>query len=149
MLAGEYCNRDVVIIGKTDPVIKAAKLMRKYHVGGVLVIEPRNGERAPIGILTDRDIVISVIAKDVDINVVTIQDVVNFKLITVDEDEDLKTTVKRMRVNGIRRIPVVNKNRGLVGVLAVDDVLDIITEQLVDIDQIIMKEQVLEKELRS
>jgi len=148
MLAGEYCNRDVIIVGKTDSVVKAAKLMRKYHVGDVLVIEPRHSERVPIGILTDRDIVIGAIANDLDANDTIVEDIISFKMVTVNENEDLMITIKRMRVNGIRRIPVVNKNGGLVGILAVDDVLDVITEQLVDIDQIIIKEQKIEKELR-
>ena len=149
MLAGEYCSRDVAIIGKTDSVIKAAKLMREYHVGNVVVVEARNGEQVPVGILTDRDIVVGVIAKDMDINQTSIEDIVSFKLITINEDDDLMTTTKRMRLNAVRRIPVVNKMGGLVGILAVDDILDVISEQMTDIDQLIIREQSREKELWS
>lgn len=148
MLAGEYCNRDVVIIGKSDSIVKAAKLMREHHVGDVLVVEPRNGEQVPVGILTDRDIVIEIIAEETDIDALMVQDVMSFKLVTSRESDDLMVTIKRMRVNGIKRIPIVNKTGGLVGILSIDDILDLITEQLMDLDQIIINEHTKEKENR-
>lgn len=148
MLAGEYCNRDVVIVGRKDSIIKAAQLMRKEHVGDVLVVESRNGERIPVGILTDRDIVIEVIAEETPLDSITIEDVMSYKLVTSKEDDDLMTTIKRMRMNGIRRIPIVNQAGGLIGVLSVDDVLDVITEQLMDVDQIIENEQNIERKNR-
>jgi CBS domain-containing protein len=149
MYAGEYCNRDVVIIGKNDTVVKAAKLMRTHHVGDVIVVEIKNGERTPIGILTDRDIVVGVLAEELSLNDVVIADIMSYKLITANEDSDLMATIKRMRINGIRRIPVINAAGGLVGILSVDDILEIITEQLVDIDQIIVNEQKKEHETRT
>ena len=149
MFAGEYCNRDVVIIGKDDSIIKAAKLMREHHVGDVIVVEIRNGERTPIGILTDRDIVVSVIAEEVNLNDILISDIFKYKLITANENSDLMSTIKRMRINGIRRIPIVNQAGGLVGILSIDDILDVITEQLMDIDQIIVTGQNKEKESRT
>ena len=149
MFAGEYCNRDVVIIGKDDSIVKAAKLMREHHVGDVIVVEIRNGERTPIGILTDRDIVVSVIAEEVNLNDILISDIFTYKLITANENSDLMSTIKRMRINGIRRIPIVNQAGGLVGILSIDDILDVITEQLMDIDQIIVTGQNKEKEART
>lgn len=148
MLAGEYCNRDVAIIGKTDSVIMAARLMREHHVGDVLVVDSHNGEPVPVGILTDRDIVIGILAEEVDIGVAIMADVMSCKLITAQESDDLMATIKRMRVNGIRRLPIVNQRGGLVGVLSVDDILDIIAEQLMDIDRLITREQRKERELR-
>lgn len=148
MLTGEYCNREVSIIGRGDSVTKAAKLMRDHHVGNVLVVDSNNGELTPIGILTDRDIVVKVLAEDLDLKMVTLEDVMSFKLVTVKESDDLMSTIKRMRLYGVRRIPVVNGRGGLVGVLAVDDILDVITEQLMDIDQLIANEQNKEKKLR-
>jgi len=148
MLAGEYCNRDVVIIGKTDSIFKAAKLMRDHHVGDVLVVESRNGERVPVGILTDRDIVIEIIAVEAELNALSVQDVMSFKLITSNEKDDLMATIKRMRINGIRRIPIVSQAGGLVGILSIDDILDVISEQLMDVDQIIANEHDREKEHR-
>lgn len=148
MLAGEYCSRNVAIVGKTDSIVRAAQRMREYHVGDVLVVESRDNERVPVGILTDRDIVIGVIADEVDINVVTVEDVMSYKLITSRETDDLMVTIKRMRANGVRRIPIVNRAGGLIGILSTDDILDVIAEQLMDVDQIITREQRKERELR-
>lgn len=149
MFAGEYCNRDVSIIGKNDSVIKAAKLMRVHHVGDLIVVESRDGERAPIGILTERDIVIEVIAEEVPLNEITVENIMNFRMVTAKENDDLMTTIKRMRINGLRRIPVVNQAGGLVGILSTNDILDVVTEQLIDIDQILVNEQSKEKDNRS
>lgn len=145
MFAGEYCNRDVVIVGKNDSVIKAAKLMREHHVGNVIVVEIRNGERTPVGILTDRDIIVNIIAEELSLDAVLIADIMTPKLISICESSDLMTAIKRMRINGIRRIPVVNEAGGLVGILSIDDILEVIAEQLTDIDQIIVNEQLKEK----
>lgn len=148
MLVGEYCNRDVVTISKNESIRNAAKLMRKHHVGDVLVVESKNGNRVPIGMITDRDIVIEVIAGDVDLDDLWVEDIMSFRLVTSNEKDDLMTTIKRMRINGVRRIPIVNQAGGLVGILSIDDILDVITEQLMDVDQIIAKENSNERESR-
>jgi len=67
-------------------------------------------------VLTDRDIVIEVLAKNVDLNAVTINDVMSFDLMTVNESVDLMTAIKTMRNKGVRRAPVVNDNGALVGI---------------------------------
>lgn len=63
MSIGAICNREVVIVGKNDTLFEAAQLMRDYHVGDVVVVEERDGRRYPVGVLTDRDIVIELVAK--------------------------------------------------------------------------------------
>lgn len=95
--------------------------------------------------LTDRDIVIEVLAKNVDLNAVTINDVMSFDLMTVNESVDLMTAIKTMRNKGVRRAPVVNDNGALVGILSVDDVLDLLAEQMMDLAKLISKEQYREQ----
>ena len=63
MSAGEYCNRDVVVIDRTESVRKAIDLMRTHHVGDVIVVDRANGASKPLGILTDRDIVLEILAE--------------------------------------------------------------------------------------
>jgi len=96
-------------------------------------------------VLTDRDIVIEVLAKNVDLNAVTINDVMSFDLMTVNESVDLMTAIKTMRNKGVRRAPVVNDNGALVGILSVDDVLDLLAEQMMDLAKLISKEQYREQ----
>ncbi len=148
MSAGEYCNRDVVVVSKSEPVSEAITLMRKHHVGDVIVTQETASGLIPVGILTDRDIVLEILAEDVDPGSVSIGDVMSFELTTVTEDTKLIDTIKLMRDKGVRRIPVVNQEGVLQGLLSVDDLLELLAEQLTDIVNLIGKEQSRESRSR-
>lgn len=148
MSAGEYCNRDVVVIDRTESVRKAIDLMRTHHVGDVIVVDRANGASKPLGILTDRDIVLEILAEDVDLEAVNVGDVMSYELQTVGEDTKLLDAIKIMRTKGIRRLPVVDSQENLVGILAVDDVLGLISEQLSDLVGLIARQQAKETALR-
>jgi CBS domain-containing protein len=148
MSAGEYCNREVVVIDRTESVRQAIDLMRTHHVGDVIVVEKANGSTRPLGILTDRDIVLEILAEDVDLEAVNVGDVMSYELQTVDEDTKLLDAIKVMRTKGIRRLPVVDSQANLVGILAVDDILGLIAEQLSDLVGLISRERVRESALR-
>jgi len=142
MSIGEYCSRDIVIVNKTDSIQVAIELMRSEHVGSVVVVEHSHDDTAiPVGILTDRDIVVEVLAEGIDLHTVTVGDIMSFDLMVVNESVDFMTVIKMMRDNGVRRAPVVNDGGGLVGILSVDDVLDILAEQMMDLAKLISKEQ--------
>ena len=130
MSAGEYCNRDVVVIDETESVREAITLMRTHHVGDVVVVEKKEDACKPLGILTDRDIVMEILAEGVDLDAVNIGDVMSYELETVGEDVKLLDAINVMRTKAVRRLPVVNAQGGLVGILAVDDILELISEQL-------------------
>lgn len=148
MSAGEYCNRDVVVIDKTESVREAIKLMRKNHVGDVVVVEMRENASIPLGILTDRDIVVEILAEDVDLDAINVGDVMSDQLVTVNEDTKLLDAIKQMRIKGIRRLPVVNEPGELQGILSTDDLLELIVEQLSDIVALTSKETTNEIKLR-
>lgn len=138
MTAGEYCNRDVVIVDKTESVRTAVNLMRQHHVGDVVVLDAQT--KKPIGVLTDRDIVIELLAEDVDLNAVNIGDVMSFDLVTTTEDTKLLDAIKLMRIKGVRRLPVLNSEGRLAGILSVDDILELVGEQLGDLVALVSKE---------
>jgi CBS domain-containing protein len=143
------CNREVLIAQKNDTLVEAAKLMREHQVGSIVVVEERNGVRYPVGIVTDRDIVIELIAKEVDINSVTLGDVMCRDIILGKESDDVNETIKIMRQRGIRRLPVVDADSGvLVGIVTMDDLIDLIAEQLKDLAALIGKQQNFEKKYR-
>ena len=148
MSAGEYCNRDVVVIEKTEPVREAINLMRENHVGDVVVVEMREKASIPLGILTDRDIVVEILAKDVDLDAVNVADVMSDQLVTINEDTKLLDAIKQMRIKGVRRLPVVNEQGELQGILSVDDLLELIVEQLSDIVGLVSKERTNEINVR-
>jgi CBS domain-containing protein len=122
--------------------------MRTQHVGDLIVVEEHDGKRIPVGIVTDRDIVLEVIAKDVDLNAVAIGDVMSFELTTANEDDEVLETVKLMRAKGVRRVPVVDKQGALVGILAVDDLIELLQELVADIGSLIIREQKREQRKR-
>ena len=148
MSVGEYCNRDVVVVEKTESVREAINLMRENHVGDVVVVEMREKASIPLGILTDRDIVVEILAKDVDLDAVNVADVMSDQLVTINEDTKLLDAIKQMHIKGVRRLPVVNEQGELQGILSVDDLLELIVEQLSDIVGLVSKERTNEINVR-
>ncbi len=149
MSAGEYCTRDVVNVEKTESVREAIRLMCDHQAGDAVVVERKNDSPVPIGILTDRDIVMEVLAKDVDMQSVTVGEVMSYELVTVTEDAKHLDALKLMRSKGVRRLFVVNNQGELEGLLSVDDIIELIAEQMNDITALITNEIQHEKKLRS
>ena len=130
MNAGERCNRQVVTATRETTISGAARLMRDRHVGSLIVIENIDNRLEPVGILTDRDIVIEVLAEDVDPDAVTVGDVMTTAVLKVCEQDSIFEVAQRMRARGVRRVPVISKQGELVGVLAQDDILALLGEEL-------------------
>jgi CBS domain-containing protein len=118
MTAGEYCNREVIITGQKASVTEAAVLMRQHHVGDLVVVEKQGEKTLPIGIVTDRDIVVEVIAQKADPDSLIIKDIMSTGLITVGEKEALLDTLALMQNQGVRRIIVVDAQGNLQGIMA-------------------------------
>lgn len=147
MAVNLICNPNVATVGANQDIAEAATLMREQHVGDLVVVEPRNGAVVPIGILTDRDIVVGVIAKRVAPNAVTVGDTMTRDLLTIREDSSLEFALREMRRYGVRRAPVVRANGDLVGVIAADDVIQHLAVQLSRLADLIRLEQ--DAELRT
>jgi CBS domain-containing protein len=148
MLVGEFCNREVVFVTEDSSVTEAAKIMREYHVGDVIVARESYGRREPVGILTDRDVALGVVAEEVDPASVSVGDTMTFELTTVSEDSDLMHAIEVMREKGIRRIPVVDADEALVGILTVDDILDVLSEILLDLVHLVDQQRKREVTVR-
>ncbi|MDH3527907.1 MAG: CBS domain-containing protein, partial [Gammaproteobacteria bacterium] len=103
MNAGELCNRDVVTATRETTILDAARLMRDHHVGCLVVIETKEDRIEAVGMLTDRDIVVEVIAEGVDIDQVSVGDVMTYAVLKITEDESVYDTAQRMRARGVRR----------------------------------------------
>lgn len=139
---GELCNREVVIATADLTISAAAKLMRNHHVGSIVVVEDGNGgSRIPVGIVTDRDIVIEVSATDLDQKVITVGDIMNRELVVAREGDGVLQTMEIMRYKGVRRLPVVGDDGELVGIITVDDLLDVIAEELGELTKVLAREQ--------
>jgi len=141
MPVGELCNREVVFATRSTSIVEAAQLMRRYHVGDLVVVDEVNGKRVPVGIVTDRDIVIEIIAKSQPFQDCIIDKIMSSQLVSVLETEGVIETIKLMRTHGIRRIPVVSNDGSLVGILSADDVLDLLAEELSELAKVAPREQ--------
>jgi len=133
MTAGELCSRTVVFAERDMGLVEAARLMRDHHVGALVVVDQANGKRVPVGVLTDRDIAVAVVAKEVDARTLRVGEVMSGEPITVREQDSVLDALRLMRERGVRRVPVTDAQGALVGILAADDVLEVVADQLGDL----------------
>jgi CBS domain-containing protein len=148
MAIGEFCSRDVVIADEATEVTEAARLMRQHHVGNLVVCERRAGLNHPVGIVTDRDLVVEVMAEGVSAADVTVGDVMSRDIRTALEGDDVWDVLQRMRDHGVRRMPVVDGQGALVGLVTLDDLLELCGEALVNMSRLIRGEIRRESRLR-
>jgi len=140
MTAGEYCNREVVITEQDTSVTEAAVLMRQHHVGDLVVVEKRGGKTIPTGIITDRDLVIEVIAQKVAAETLSVKDIMSADPVTVTEDEKLLDVLAMMQRKGVRRILVVDEEGALQGLISADDVIELIAEAMNNLTKLVRQE---------
>ena len=141
MSVGELCNREVVIAEKALPVTEAARLMRSHHVGDLVVVEEKGGRKHPVGIVTDRDIVVEVVAAGVNPESLKVGDIMGPEVATVRESEGLYEALRYMRDKGVRRMPVVDSAGGLVGILTLDDLLGLLAEEMMELAKLVSHER--------
>lgn len=114
----------------TDSIGTCARRMHDEHVGCLVVVEDNDGAEFPVGVLTDRDIAIEVVAFGLDPRALTAADVMSEKPIVVEEDDDLMDALAHMRERGVRRLPVVRPDGALAGMLALDNLLEALGEEI-------------------
>jgi CBS domain-containing protein len=148
MKVGEICTVQTIYCKRDETVQGAALLMRKNHVGDLVVVEQPNGERIPVGIITDRDIVVSVIALGLDPASLLVGDIMSDDLLTCSEKDDVYETIERMRLRGIRRVPVTNAHGGLTGIVSADDLFGFLAEEMSELARIGPHQQSQERHVR-
>jgi CBS domain-containing protein len=144
MPIGDVCIRDVVVASRETSVREAARLMAENHVGNLVVVEDIGGRRIPVGIITDRDIVRNVVAEGLDTALFTLGDLGARELVTIAEDQGIYECMQQMRINGIRRMPVVDRTDGLVGIISLDDLIQLLAEEMSELAKVIIREQARE-----
>jgi CBS domain-containing protein len=149
MTIGEICTRETVIATREMTVAAAAQLMRQHHVGTLVVVDQVNGgKRVPVGIVTDRDAVVEVMATGLDPNAITVGDLMEGELVTARESEGVLETMQIMRYKGVRRLPIVGKAGELIGIVSIDDLLEVLAEEFSELVKVVAREQVRETATR-
>ena len=148
MSVAEICNREVVTAEKHTSIAEAAKIMRRTHTGSLVIVDSDAPKAKPVGIITDRDLVIEVIAKDEEVTGLTAGDVMGPELLIARGNDGIWETILRMRAMGVRRLPVIDSEGFLMGILSMDDLLEFLASELSDLAKLIKREAGREKETR-
>lgn len=144
MKLNELCVLDVACCRKDTTIAEAARLMRQHHTGDLVVVDETDGTREPVGIVTDRDIVMQVVAKGHDPERTRVSEVMASSVVLASGSEDLATAVERMRTHGVRRLPIVDDSNTLLGILTLDDLYRALAEHTAALAAIVSKEQTRE-----
>jgi predicted transcriptional regulator len=151
MRVSEICNRQVSYVGRDVGILEAARRMREEHVGDLIVVEPSGDGVVPVGVITDRDVVVGVLARDSDhVRTLDVGDVIapDGAVVSATEDEDLGPALHRMRSWGVRRLPVVDTKGVLTGVLSIDDVIAALVDELSEVAALVADQPRRESEKR-
>jgi CBS domain-containing protein len=149
LTTGEICTREVAFALRAMPLVEAAQIMRETHVGCLVVVDEVGTRRIVVGVLTDRDVVVSVVAPGLDPAALTVGDVMSAEPVTARENDSLIDLMRLMRARGVRRVPVTQADGELIGIATLDDVLAILAEELGLLVAAIDRESQRERKLRS
>jgi CBS domain-containing protein len=117
----EVMTKDPVCCLPNDSVAKAAELMKSGNVGSIPVIENEQTQKL-VGIVTDRDLALKIVAGALDARSTTVETVMTRKVVTCHADDDLQQALDAMAEHQLRRIPVVDNDNKILGIIAQADV---------------------------
>ena len=141
MLLKDICTVNVACCHRNTSIHEAARLMREHHTGDLIVVDDVDARRVPAGIVTDRDIVIHVLAGERDVATTRVADIMVAQLVIGEGAEDVAVGVQRMRQHGVRRLPVVDRQGSLIGIVTLDDLFSAHARQARELASILSKEQ--------
>lgn len=143
MPIGDICNRDVITVQRDDTVLQAAKLMRQQHVGNVVVMEQHDGRSVPVGIVTDRDVVVDLVAPELDPSIITVGDIMVPELAKLKEGTGVFEAIQTMCAKGVRRMPVVadDDDEALAGIVTLDDLMMLLAEEMGALTRLVTSER--------
>lgn len=133
MITEKLAQKPVITISRNAGVDEAAKLMRDAHVGDLVVVELEEQGEIPVSILTDRDIVVSTIALGIDPRTLRVEDIMSTELVTAKSGDTMAHVIGLMREHGYRRIPIVNREGALEGIVSADDVVAVLAAELTSV----------------
>lgn len=141
MSIGHVCEGNVITVKKDAAIHEAAKLMKKNHIGTVVIVnqEAANQEQ-PVGIITDRDIA-KIVADEVELSKITVADAMSQDLLILKKDMGIKEAIDKLCKKGVRRAPVVDENDKLCGIASVDDLIILLADEFKELAELIQQQQ--------
>ncbi len=131
-LLKDFATVVVAIVDPDTSALAAAQLMRKHHVGALIVVDAIDSS-VPVGILTDRDLVLALMAEGLDPEVFTAGDIMSSDLVVVGDEMDAMDAVQLMRTHRLRRLVIVDAAGRLAGIVTMEDILELLTRELADL----------------
>lgn len=125
----DFASSVVVVVVPETTALVVAQLMRQHHVGAIVVVDAENKSR-PVGIVTDRDLVLELMAEGLEPAVFTAGDIMSVDLVLARPDMDVLEAVRLMSAHGKHRLVLVDESERLVGIVAVEDLLELFTREL-------------------
>lgn len=140
MNIGDLRTTRVIVTHPDQPLVQAAKSMRDNRIGSLVVLDPHDPQRRPVGMLTDRDIVRGQVFKQADLHCLTVGDVMSTNPLCLGVESSLADGIEAMNARAVRRAPVTDRNGTLVGIVTLDDLLPAVASELYELAKM-MKSQ--------
>jgi CBS domain-containing protein len=125
----DLANTIVAVVEPETSALVAAQLMRRHHVGALVVVDAVEKSR-PVGIVTDRDLVLALMAEELDPAIFTAGDIMSVEPVLATTQMDVMDGVELMRANGLRRLVVVDEDGRLAGIATMEDLLELLANEL-------------------
>ncbi len=128
----DFATAVVAVVEPETTALVAAELMRRHHIGALVVVDAEQ-KVTPVGIVTDRDLVLALMAEGLDPAMFTVGDIMSVELVLAHPDMDAMEALKLMRVQRVRRLVVVDNARRLVGIVSLEDLLELVARELAEL----------------
>jgi len=136
MTVGRICQREVDFATPDETVQAIAQRMNSRNVGMLVILDP---DKRPVGVVTDRDLAVRVVAKALDPVTTPLEEIMTAEPANVQEEMPIEEALTLMRHHGVRRLPVIDKHERLVGVIAMDDILELLIEEFHTVGAVVSK----------
>lgn len=145
MQVGRICSRRVVTLGPTESAWTAARTMRDECVGAIVIVELREAKRKVLGVVTDRDLVVRVLAPQPErFRELRLADLIDAPVVCVRERDEVSDALEVMKRSGIRRLPVIDASGDLSGILALDDALRALADDMARVGLLVTSQRLIE-----
>lgn len=131
----EVCSKNVATIEPGATLAEASRLMAENHVGSLVVVEGYDGRRIPAGMITDRDLALAM-GGSPHPQKLSVSKIMHSRPVTAKADEGVYDVIQKMRKNGVKRVPVVDSDGALVGIVAADDLLSLTARESAELARI-------------
>jgi len=133
------CRREIVCVDVNTVVLEATGMMEEMNVGSVVVIQ----NDRPVGMVTDRDVVLRVVNKKLDPAAVKVGDIMSLEVVTLKQSTGLYEALEQIKESGsrVRRFPIVDDNGAIKGIITLDDVIYLLGKEMADVSSIIESER--------